>query len=517
MYNDMTRYYYRKKLNKMLEQAVDEEFIQLLWATNGLQSNYASAARKFIKPETIPDGAITTDVQNKFLIYKWELETLANELMTVPKAKLRQDGKQRILDCKNFQVSIRCASWLRKIENFEYRINKKSESVFIEMGRIAARQFDWQIGFHNIPQFYRNTFVYGQGKSATYFEQQYGITINRFSEIGFILFVMFTNFSVVRNDALFAKFGVKSDEVERVLSLIALPFSEATKQARMKRGAIIHTADKPSILRGTPCLRFGSEGEEIRAPLPELILERITSGLFYDVVGGGDQITNDYGKRFEKYCFRYLYEALPNLEWETEFRYGKKGFPFDTPDILCGKSNKLVLVIECKATRLSHEAMFGKDPIAARGYEDLTKAVFQLWRFFSHCRRGLTKREVADDAIGVVLTLNNWLILAKTLHKSVLEDANKMVNEKEPEITKADKRAIVFVTAPELERTLSVATEETFRKALTQAGSEEFLGYRLDIIHSKLVNEIECKKRAYPFKNELGKLLPWWDERSIRD
>lgn len=513
----MRAYYYREKLNKHLKQAEDEEFVQLLWATQALQSNYAIDTRKFIRPETIPEGAITTDMPNKFSIHKWELETLANELMTVPKGNLIKDGKLRKLDCMNFEVSMLCASWLRKIENQEYRINKKSKPVFLEVGRIAARQFGWQSGVANIPQFYRNMFVYGQGKSADYFERKYGITINRFSEIGFILYAMFTKVPVVRNDALWAKLGVTSGEVELVLSLIALPFSKAAKQARVKRKAIIHTADKPSILREAPCLRFGSEGERIRAPLPELILERITSGLFYDVVGGGDQITNDYGKRFEKYCFSYLSEAMPGLACEPEFRYGKKGFPFDSPDILCGKSSKLDLVIECKATRMSHEAMFGKDPIAARGYEDLTKAIFQLWRFFSHCRRGLTGREVADDAIGVVLTLNNWLVLAATLHKRVLDDATKMANEKEPEITAADKRAIVFVAVPELERTLSVATEKTFREALIKAGSEEFLGWRLDVIHSKLVCEVKCEERAYPFANELGKLLPWWDERSPRD
>ncbi len=49
------REYYRKKLNKLLSAAGDEEFIQLLWATHALQSNYAHAARSYIKPETIPD------------------------------------------------------------------------------------------------------------------------------------------------------------------------------------------------------------------------------------------------------------------------------------------------------------------------------------------------------------------------------------------------------------------------------------------------------------------------------
>lgn len=76
---------HRKILNRLLEKAGDEEFIQLLWATHTLQSTYSSAAGRYVRPETIPDGAMTTVVMSPLAIRKWELETLANELMTVPK------------------------------------------------------------------------------------------------------------------------------------------------------------------------------------------------------------------------------------------------------------------------------------------------------------------------------------------------------------------------------------------------------------------------------------------------
>ena len=310
------REYHRKKLNKLLGALGNEEFVQLLWATHALQSDYAKAARKFIQPESIPDGAITTQLTSKFFVQKWEIETLANELMTVPKKKLMRNGVMKIPSCDNLMLTIQCAKILRKLENAEYRIKKNYEEVFIEMGRIAARQFDWQRGYRNIPQFYRNAFVYGQGKCAEYFEDRHGITVNRFSEIGFMLFVSFTCFPVVRNDESWAKLGVKSEEVERVLNIIALPYSAAASLARVERRKVIHTADKPSVLRRAPCLRFGERGERIRAPLPELILERVTSGVFYDVVSGGGSTRNDYGRRFEDYCARYLTDTLPAFECE---------------------------------------------------------------------------------------------------------------------------------------------------------------------------------------------------------
>ncbi len=511
------REYYRKKLNKLLSVAGDEEFIQLLWATHALQSDYAHAARNYIRPETIPDGAITTKMISPHFVQKWEIETLANELMTIPKLLRSKNGRKRTLHWDHFQVSIQCAKWLRKLENAEFRIQKRSESIFVEMARIASRQFDWQRGYANIPQFYRNAFVYGQGECASYFEHQHGISFNRFSQIGFMLYVSFTISPVVRETASWAELGVTWDEIERVLALISLPFHDAAKLARTNRKGIVHTADRPSILRQAPCLRFGDQGERIRAPLPELILARITSGVFYDVIGGEGPVRDDYGKRFEDYCFRYLSDALPNYEWESESNYRKKPNTYSTPDVLCNSNNWLDVAYECKATRMSQVAMFGRDPLAARGYEDLAKAVFQLWRFFSHCRRGYAQYNLTGSTIGVVLTLDNWLVMADTLRESVLQEATDMTNVKDPEITDTDRKPIVFLAISELERILSTATESSFKKALSAANSEKYKGWRLDGIHSDLLKADEQKERRYPFTDDIGILLPWWDEMDRND
>lgn len=506
------RDYYRNKLNKHLSCAGCEEFIQLLWATHILQTENPGPARKFFLPETIPNGAMSAKMPSEHSIHKWEIETLANELMTVPKAKPKKNGPTRTLRWDHFGAARDCVNWLRKLENVEYRVQKKREDIFVEMGRIAARQFDWQRGFVNIPQFFRNAFVYGQGPCAAQFEKAHGITLNRFSQIGFMLFVSLTNFPIVRNDKSWMKMAVDWEEVERVLALIAMPFPKAAALARDRRRKTIHTADKPSILRQAPCLRFGENGERIRAPLPELILERVTSGVFYDVVGGGGPIRDDYGRRFEDYCARYLAETLPGFEWEREFSYRKKPNNLDTPDMLCKQSDRISVAFECKATRMSQEAMFGLNPIEARGYQDITKAIFQLWRFFSHCRRGYTGKIANDDAVGVVLTLDNWLVLADTLRKQVLVDAEKMAAEKDAGISETDRKPIVFVAVPELERMLSKSTEVTFLQALKSSNTEKYRGWRLDGVHDDLVAGTAHPNRDYPFADELGKLLPWWDE-----
>lgn len=513
----MIHHHYRKKLSSMLGAAGDEEFIQLLWASRALQSEYSDAGRKFLRPETIPDGAITTEMTSQYSIHPWEIETLANELMTTSKIMPKKDGKIRSLRWDHFGATIDCVNWLRKLENSEYRIQKKPKDIFVEMGRIAQRQFDWQRGFVNVPQFYRNAFVYGQGPCAAYFEAKNGISFDRFSEIGFMLFVAFTNYPVVVKGADWAKLGVDWAEVEKVLELVATPFGNARKLAIEDRRKIVHTADKPSILRRFPCLRFGDNGERVRSPLPDLILERVTSGVFYDVISGDGAVRDDYGRRFEDYCFRHLKATFPGLGWEREFKYRKKPNSFDSPDILCKANSHVSIVFECKATRMSHEAMFGKNPENARGYADLSKAVFQIWRFFSHVRRGILQCTAFPEAVGVVLTLDNWLILADALRKKVMDDASKMALEKDPNITDEDRKPIVFIAAPELERALSIATEDTFKSALSVSNSPEYLGWRFDDVHKKVVGDEPVAQRKYPFKDEMSVLLPWWSKFRSED
>jgi hypothetical protein len=508
----MLHHHFRKKLFNLLGSAGDEEFIQLLWATHALQSEYSDAGRKFLRPETIPDGAATTEATSQHSIHKWEIETLANELMTTRKYVQNKNGRIHTLRWDHFGAAADCTNWLRKLENSEYRIQKRPEDIFVEMGRIAQRQFDWQRGFANVPQFYRNAYVYGQGACAVHFETKHGISFSRFSEIGFMLFVAFTNYPVVVKGKDWDSLGVDWGELETVLGIIASPFKVARRLAIEDRSKIIHTADKPSILRRYPCLRFGESGERVRSPLPELILERVTSGVFYDVVSGEGPVRDDYGRRFEDYCAEYLGQTFPEIGWEREFSYRKKPGIFESPDIISTVNSRISLVLECKATRMSHQAMFGKNPELARGYSDLSKAVFQIWRFFSHVRRGYIDRSIAADAVGVVLTLDNWLILADALRAKVMEEAALLAQEKDGGIVEEDKRPIVFVAAPELERVLSVATYETFKSSLNLCNSPEYRGWRVDDVHKRVTAGKELASRKYPFKSSMGDLLPWWNK-----
>lgn len=509
----MLHHHYMTKLCKYLSQANDEHFINLLWASNALQSDYYESAFWHIKASSVPPGAITTNMTDPHFIQKWELETLANELMTTKKDGQSRKGKTRHLDCTNYSAIIECVNTLRKLENAEHR-NLNTGDIKVELGRIAARQFSWQRGFVNLSTFYRNIYIYGQGKCAKYFEDTYGLELQRFTRIGFMLYASFTTAPFISKSGGWEKLGTTWEEIEKVLALIAQPFSAAATSARLVRKSFRETPNKPSVLRKTPCLRFGDQGHRIRAPLPELIMERIASGLFYDLVGADGGVRNEYGDRFEQYCFDYFSQVLTNLHWEREFGYSHAKNTLQSPDIIATKEGDVTLAIECKTSRMSHEAAFGADPSIARGYDDLAKAVYQLWKFFSHCRRSIIPRNLSPNATGIVLTLDNWLVMSESMRDSVIENARAMAAQRDTSILAEDQKEIIFLAAPEMEIVLSRACEESFLSAAEHCKDEKFKGWRFDTVHSKVIEGQSRERRPYLFKDQMKTLLPWWGDFS---
>ncbi len=234
------------------------------------------------------------------------------------------------------------------------------------------------------------------------------------------------------------------------------------------RGTEAHTGYKPSLLREYPCLRFANG--RTHAPIPDLIVLRGTSGLFYDLIKGPEDVKNEIAGRFEQYCYKLLNATLPELDTARSFQYrARKGNDFASPDIVLYREGRVSIAFECKATRMSHRARFAEDPAAEdqRGYAEIANGVFQLWRFASHIRRGIAGNLQLDaNPIGVVLTLDTWLTMAMPLQDKMLALALEIAAKRDPEISEQDRIPIVFCPVVDLEQTLERATPASFLSAV---------------------------------------------------
>jgi hypothetical protein len=347
--------------------------------------------------------------------------------------------------------------------------------------------------------------------------------MNDFSLVGFALYAAFQDHSWAQRRFSLTELRVTQATFEAALMLLSKPIAQARSEtALMAQEANSHgvlpTAYQPSFLRRFPIISFGDGDTRLCAPIPDLILLRITSGLFYDLIKGGSNLRNEASERFEKYCAEFIAAMMRRFEVSRSKKYIFRNNLIDTPDILTKDGGDVVVAVECKATRLSFGAQFADDPIeeAKKGYEEIAKGVFQLWRYFSHTRRGVVVTDaVRPDAHGMVLTLDTWLVASQTLQQQVLAAATTLA-EKDSEITAEDRRKVVFCSIHDLERTLTNATEDSFLRTMSAARDERFGGWILPNIHRD--TESDCGEPK-PFPFELGNVLPWWkatDEMATR-
>ncbi len=494
----------KRRLADIFSRADDEAFLLMAWGVNALQSG-SPAGGGAVFPFGHPPEAVIEDMDSGRSVFPWELETIVNELLASPKAMYWTTP------CLDWNTVREVVNLLRRIDELDYVARKDRDNVYKELFRISGRQFEWQRSLFNPAQFYRNISIYGQGVCAEYFHEKNGIRIDDFALVGVM---MFLNLTVRRNLVAGSDFdllGVTPGTRDKALALLAAPLGDLREMAARERAGMETVAYRPSVLRRFPCVRFGRPGRRIRAPLPALILERITSGLFYDVVTGDGPIRHDYGIRFEQYAIRYLRAMLPELVVDPESMYRmSRGYDYNSPDaIVSAGGGKVDLVIECKASRMSFEARFADDPAVERGYDDIAKAVFQLWRYFSHCRRGFTGRALGANAMGLVLTLDSWMVMANHLFDGIFARAEAMAAKNDPLIEAQDRLPIAFSSIPDFEAALSMGTASSFMSAVRIAAEPANRGGYLQHHHEEIART-GTPRRSYPF-DDLSVMLPWWE------
>jgi hypothetical protein len=174
------------------------------------------------------------------------------------------------------------------------------------------------------------------------------------------------------------------------------------------------------------------------------------------------------------------------------------------------------LAVECKAKRMTIDARFSDDPLAdaTAGYREIAKGIFQIWRFFSHARRGMIDdRAVASDCLGMVLTLDPWLSMAKRLQNEIYSMAAAMAAADDPEITADDRRRVAITLIDDVEYTLQTGNERTFVEAVREITVGDKIGWLLQSAHVKGT----AAARPYPFEADVADILPWWGRPPLHD
>ena len=260
-------------------------------------------------------------------------------------------------------------------------------------------------------------------------------------------------------------------------------------------------------------ITFGRDNNRIRTPIPALILQRITSGIYYDLVAGPSNLRNEAAARFERYAASLVAAMLPRFDVSQSHAYRDGHRQFDTPDVLVRDAGYLIATIECKATKLTLQAQFAEDPYseATSRYDEIANGVFQIWRYYAHLRRDITRGgPIHPEAIGLVLTMDPWAMMGGSLQRQLLMAASRLADQ-EGGIGSKDRRPVIFASIADVESVLTRADETAFAELLRVASHQASEGWMLPNVQR---DAGLCAAEAKPYPFALDEVLPWWQSVS---
>lgn len=492
-----------RRLHRLLGTVGDDAFFALCWAAHAFQSGRAKQAARFFQFPAIAVGNIRTC---KAPIFPWAIETLLNELLVAEK----NFGVWPRMAARSFYGIAEASDALATVEDLAHATLPTEARGFSMLGRISQRQFEWQRGDISLPMLYRSHYLYGGELFQAHFWDKHNLPLEEFSYACFIIYLLSQEAPYFVSPENVERFGLGRETPRAVLDLISLPISDARLKAPTMRANGNDPAYKPSIFRQCPVIRFE---EFYTAPLPGLIMRRATSGLFYDLAGANGAIRNEVAARFEGYCRLLLSSMLTPLEISPEFKYRLRGQWMRSPDVIASEQGKIRLIIECKAARMPVPARFAAKPqlADAGGYKELAHGVFQIWRFVSHSRLGVTKNsQCSPGVVGLVVTLDTWLSMAREATEEVFALARREADAYGG-IEAHDRVSIAFTSVEDLESALALSTPKQFLQCVEAASTQEFRYWILPSIRRRIAKPLR-KQRPYPLKASIGDVVPWWDK-----
>lgn len=214
--------------------------------------------------------------------------------------------------------------------------------------------------------------------------------------------------------------------------------------------------------------------------------------------------------RFEQYTRELIKAFYTRFEVLSAQQFGPRKTPLTTPDVLLKDKGEIVMVLECKATKLTYDAQFSENPIeeAEKAYNQIVKGVTQVWKFFSHVRRGIyIDEQVATSTIGVILTMEAWGQASAELQTEITDQAKKQL-ENNHDVIETDMRPVVFCSIQDIADIMFESNEDVFLASIANAAVPKYRGWGLREVR-KQTAPIENVRKDFPLAME--EHLPWWE------
>lgn len=355
-------------------------------------------------------------------LFPWDMPVLAREILLHAQ---QRGGTKRLNTPDAIQTVV---TSLRKIgnEGSKLRLNSQ-DAVFSELVRLSHCQFPRQQG-KIYKSLIRHLKIFGSPSVAPLLETSTGLTAKEFFFLGFALTGHLQRRFDINSIQDYSEFGIPlaksstffsrlSVTIDRLRPLLATQSVDATWEYGW------------NPLEATPLVVLDSKHpNRMYCPVPELLLRRFSTGLYYDLVkvpGFG----NAFGTAFEAYVGEVLavsYQDDPaQILKETPYLVGR-----DThhgPDwILCDAGGNLF--IECKTKRLTLAARQTGDTALRAEIDKIAEAVVQNYKNIQEAQQGLSSWVPNNHPIiPLVITLEDWFLFGSFMHDQLKQSVHSQL------------------------------------------------------------------------------------------
>lgn len=310
-----------------------------------------------------------------FKFYVWELHILCREIL------LHAEGNSDALS--TFDGLVKHINYIRELtKGISERTIDSGDGALQALFPLVHQQARWQ---HSLDEarIFRAFHIYSDHNLANIFENVTGISMVDMCALSLTIGGITKNRVDINTSQDYSVVGVTPKVRDTFFNMTAKTIDGIRHELAGKQKYDESWAYTWNPLEAWPLINLdGSSSSKLWCPLPELLLRRITEGLFYDLGKSKEQFGEQYGRAFERYVGKVLLDIFPSDGFEIcgEQSYKVRNQNKHGVDWIVSDSTGNML-IECKARRLLHEAKESANGKALKqSLENLADAVVQLYK-----------------------------------------------------------------------------------------------------------------------------------------
>ena len=336
---------------------------------------------------------------------EWDIPVIAREIVLYA----TRTGTKRLKTWLEFSAIL---EKLREVSAAMAPITS-AEDAYNSIHPTIQQQFKRQ-GRHFINDLVRAYKIFSAPGVEDLLIRETGIPMKAWTFVGFAIAGAMQKDSGINANQDYTLFGISREHSRALFTRISRTsevLKELTAQEQRQDSSWQYT---PNPMLSYPLVSLLSgEPHLLHCPLPHYVLERVSSGLYYDIARKPGFET-PFGAAVENYVGELLHLTFPTPRFavakEQPYRVGKNQKHGVDWVVMDDQAN---LFLECKAKRMGKEGRLSSDPDIVRSAVDvLAQGVVKLYKNIDDARRGRTPQWKPNDLpiYPVLLTLEDWIL-----------------------------------------------------------------------------------------------------------